>query len=373
MKYEIKNQRYTLNDNLCVNALVVGFSKKISIDEMLKNLHSIKETVPLLRSVLEEDASGYFFSETDEGFDYKIEECTNVNSWLSKQYNNPLKMEVGEFLRLAVYNQTTLVIFAHNIISDSRGLVNFAKAILLGTDNYTFIYDEEKQVKLNFLNQLRINKYKKLKSDTEVNTNIDKIKIKKISLKSDIVFSLCSSQGVSILSFFITVALSLSKAIRKELMIPFCAKEEDNIILVNNSLPIKFKRGLEPRLSFYDNCSQLDKLLKSFLKRRPYLIRSEILKNISPALIDKPLTNEKYYKFLHSDMYFDVLPTIEEDEILKTMSFYPSSSYISNGFGVSIIDDKITICSVLHNKEGEELFSAYHKTINLLSKNADFS
>jgi hypothetical protein len=201
--------------------------------------------------------------------------------------------------------------------------------------------------------------------------SLEKIKVKKISLKSDIVFTLCSSEGVSLLSFFITVALSLSKAVRKNIMIPFCSKLNEDLILVNDTYNIKFKRGLEPRLSFYDNCAEIDKLLKTFLKNKPFVLRNAILNTIPTKLIDNPLKSESVYKFLTSDMLFDVVPTIEEDSIIKSLSFYPSNTFIKNSFGITVVDDKVTICSIIHDKEGEELFASYQKTVNLLSNNAD--
>ncbi len=372
MKYEIRNQRYTINDDLSSNALVVGFVKKVTIEEMLNNLDSIKKLVPILTSVLSKDKDGYFFDVEKEGWSYTIEQCANVNSWLTKQFNSPLNLEKGEFLRLAVYKENTLLIFAHNIISDSRGLVNFAKAILLGVDNYIFDYKSEEKKEINFLTKLKAKKFKKLDDTDSVDNQVTKVKVKKVSLKSDIVFMLCSSNGVSLLSFFIAIALSLNKVERKSLMIPFCYKEFNDIVLVNDSANIKFKRGLEPRLKFYENCREIDKLFNSFVKRKPYLKRSEVLKRVSEKVIDKPFSNKTYNKFLSSDLYFDVIPTIEEDEILTTMSFYPSSSFVPNSFGISVIDDKITICSVLHDQEGEEFYKMYQQTINLLAKNADY-
>jgi hypothetical protein len=371
MKYEIKNHRYTISDNLAANALVVGFSKKIELKEIVSNFSAVKQLIPLLNTYLDFKDNTYFFNEEFDGFDYTIDQCSNINAWLTKQYNTPLNLEKGEFLRIALYNNTNLVIFAHTIISDSRGLVNLAKALILGVENFDFIYTQDDDAKVNFINKLRVKKYKKLEEEETVRNNIEKIKIKKITLKSNLIFNLCSSNGVSLLSFFVTVALSLSKSVRKEICIPFCSKTQDNIVLVNDSSNIKFKRGLEPRLSFYDNCSQLDKLFKNFVKYKPYLLRNSFLNNISPKVIDKPFSNKTYAKLLHSDLLFDALPTVENDEILTTMSFYPSSSFISNSFGVSIIDGKITICSILHDKEGEQLFSSYQQTINLLSKNAD--
>ncbi|MCY1151425.1 MAG: hypothetical protein PQJ45_02975 [Sphaerochaetaceae bacterium] len=371
MKYEIKNHRYTISDNLAANALVVGFSKKIELLELESNLAAVKQLIPLLNTHLDFKDNTYFFNEDFDGFNYKIDQCSNINAWLTKQYNNPLDLENGEFLRIALYNNSTLIIFAHTIISDSRGLVNLAKALILGVDDFEFIYTQDDDAKVNFINKLRVRKYKKLEQEQTEIESVGKIKIKKITLKSNLIFNLCSSNGVSLLSFFITVALSLSKSVRKEICIPFCSKTQDNIVLVNDSSNIKFKRGLEPRLSFYDNCSQLDKLFKSFIKYKPYLLRNSFLNNISPKVIDNPFSNKTYAKLLHSDLLFDALPTVENDKILTTMSFYPSSSFISNSFGVSIIDDKITICSILHDKEGEQLFSSYQQTINLLSKNAD--
>ncbi len=371
MKYEIKNHRYTISDNLAANALVVGFSKKIELKEIESNFAEVKKLIPLLNTCLDFKDNTYFFNEDFEGYNYNIDQCSNINAWLNKQYNNPLDLEKGEFLRIALYNNTNLVIFAHTIISDSRGLVNFAKALILGTENFDFIYTQDDDAKVNFINKLRVKKYKKLVEEELLEIDVEKIKIKKITLKSNLIFNLCSSNGVSLLSFFITVALSLSKSVRKEICIPFCSKLQDNIVLVNDSSHIKFKRGLEPRLSFYDNCRQLDKLFKSFVKYKPYLLRNSFLNNVSDKVIDKPFSNKTYSKLLHSDLFFDAIPTIENDEILTTMSFYPSTSFISNSFGVSIIDDKITICSILHDKDGEQLFTSYQQTINLLSKNAD--
>ncbi len=372
MKYRINSQRYSINDSLGASALVVGFAKKITIDEILSNFKDIRKIVPILNSCLRKKENIYYFDEDCAGYDYQIEDCSSVNPWLLKQYKLPLDLDNGEYLRIALSNDNTLIIYAHNIVSDSRGLVNFAKALLLGTKDFDFEYCEDIENKTNFLNMLSTNKYKKLKPTKALCNEIDKVKIKKVTLKSEIAFAICGSQGVSLLSFFVTVALSLSKVTRRSIVIPFCSKKQDNIILVNESSNIKFKRGLEPRLSFYENCTEIDKLFKSFLKRKPFLLRNEILNKISPSVIDKPFENEVYNKFLTSELFFDVLPTITEDEILTNLSYYPSSSFCSNSFGISVIDDKVTICSIIHNKEGEDLFAAYQQTINLLAKNADF-
>lgn len=372
MRYQLKNQIYSLNDNLSASALVVGFAKKVTIDELLSNLNLIKEKVPILNSKLvKSDESEYFFDDSIMGFDYKIENCENVNKWITTQYNIPLDLYNGEFLRLAINNQDTLVIFAHQIISDSRGLINFAKALLSSPENYDFEYCDYEEKKINFIAQLKANKLKKIVEEEPIKLDLDKIKVKKISLKSSIVYSLCSGHGISLLSFFVTVALSLSKAVRKDLVIPFCKKENENSMLSNGTSLIKFKRGLEPRLSFYDNCAEIDKLLKSFLKRQPHLTRDAILNQIPNDMKAKSLNNEHYFKFLSSDMLFDVLPTIDNDEVLTTLSYYPSSSFIENSFGISIIDDKVTICTILHDAKSQDLFNDYQKTINLISKNSD--
>jgi len=371
MKYELKNQRYTINDNLAANVLVVGFATKISKSELITNFSKIRDMVPLLNSKLVVTDNNCYFESNDINFEYTVEECENINNWINNQYNTPLKMSAGEFLRIALFKDNTLIVFAHNIISDSRGLVNFAKAIYQGTENFTFKYCEDQVAKIRFLDQIKVNKYKNPKQTSVEGLPLGKIKVKKISLKSDIVFTLCSSEGVSLLSFFISVALSLSKAVRKNIMIPFCSKLNEDIILVNDTYNIKFKRGLEPRLSFYDNCAEIDKLLKSFLKNKPFVLRNAILNTIPTELIDNPLKSESIFKFLTSDMLFDVVPTIEEDSIVKSLSFYPSNTFIKNSFGITVVDDKVTICSIVHDKDGEELFASYQKTINLLSKNAD--
>lgn len=370
MKYELKNQRYTINDNLAANVLVVEFATKINKLDLLTNFNKIREMVPLLNSKLIVTEENCYFESNQINFEYDIEDCENINNWINKQYNNPLRMSDGEFLRIALFKDNTLVVFAHNILSDSRGLVNFSKAIYAGPENFTFAYCEDQVSKIKFLEQIKVNKYKNLKESSVKDIPIEKIKIKKISLKSDIVFTLCSSEGVSLLSFFITVALSLSKSVRKNIMIPFCSKLSENIILVNDTSNIKFKRGLEPRLSFYDNCAEIDKLLKGFLKNKPFILRNAILNTISTKFIDNPITNESVIKFISSDMLFDIIPTIEEDNIIKSLSFYPSNTYIKNNFGITVVDDKVTICSIIHDKDGEELFASYQKTVNLLSKNA---
>lgn len=371
MKYELKNEIYSINDNLAVNTLVVGFATKISTDEILLNLNNIKELVPLLTMKLVENNSNYYFESTSNPFDYKLDICDNVNTWIVNQFKKPLDIFNGEFLRLALYNENSLVVFAHSIITDSRGLINFAKALLIGADSFDYKYTENKNEKLNLINKLKANRLKKLECCDEVQETQTKLKVKKIGMKSNIVYSLCGGAGISTLSFFLTIALSLNKTVRKSIKIPFCIKAADNDILVNDTYNIKFKRGLEPRLSFYDNAGEIDKLFKSYIKKQPYLQQNKILNQVPSNLKAYPTKNIEYLKYLQSELYLDVLPSVDDDEIIRTMQYYPSSSFYNNGFGICLVDDKITICSILHNEESEKLFSEYQRTINLISKNSD--
>lgn len=373
MKYELKNQIYSINDALSTNILVVGFATKISGNQILENLKKIKEFNPILSSQLVESNGNYYFDTDNGNFEYKIDNCDNVNTWISTQLKNPLDLFNGEFIRLAINNENTLIIMGHAIISDSRGLVNFAKALLQNPQQFDFSYNQDINKKLNFLNAIKANEFKRLKTSNQIELNNSKIKVKKISLKSKLVYSLCAGAGVSTLSFFLTVALSLNKTSRKSIQIPFCIKDNENDILINDTYNIKFKRGMEPRLSFYDNAGEIDKLFKSILKRKPYLSRNEIIKSVPNELKPFPTKNEKYLNYIKSEMFFDVLPSIDDDKLIRTLQYYPSSSFVTNGFGISIVDDTITICSIIHDDDGENFFKDYQKTINLISKNADLA
>ena len=85
----------------------------------------------------------------------------------------------------------------------------------------------------------------------------------------------------------------------------------------------------------------------------------------------EPAKNKDYLKLIQSDLYIDLLPSIDEDDIINTLQFYPSSSYFDNGFGITMVDDKINICSILHDSDSEKFYSDYQKTMNLISKKAD--
>ncbi len=371
MKYEIKNQLYSINDTLSVNTLVIGTKSKISENSILENLNNTISNIPLLSSKLNEKNNNYYFEKMTKHYSFKVEECQNINSWISNQLNKPLDLFNGEFLRLAIYKEASLIIFAHTLISDSRGLINFAKALLSKDYSYSFKYCENKQAKINFLKKIKANSIKNLKVIENIKQDTNKIKVKKISLNAPLVYSLCAGAGISTLSFFLTVALSLNKTDRKTIKIPYCVKDSDTDVLVNDSYIIKFKRGLEPRLSFYDNAGEIDKQFKSFVKNKPYLVQNEILNLAINELKLNPKKNNDYLKLIHSDIYIDLLPSIDEDDIINTLQFYPSSSYFDNGFGITMVDDKINICSILHDSDSEKFYSDYQKTMNLISKKAD--
>lgn len=371
MKNEIKNQLYSINDSIAANALVVGVTTKITSAKILENLNKIINDIPLLSSKLIEDNNNFYFDFNENNLPIAIDNCDNINSWINSQYNKPLDIYNGEFLRLAIYKETSLIIFAHELLSDSRGLVNFAKALLSEDFAYTYQYSENKEVKLNILNKIKANSIKKLKVENAEEKKENKIKVKKLSINSPLVYSLCAGAGISTLSFFLTVALSLNKTARKSIKIPYCVKESDTDVLVNNSYIIKFKRGLEPRLSFYDNAGEIDKQFKSFIKNKPFLQQNALLDLASNDIKLNPLKNKEYLKLIESDIYLDLLPSIDEDEFINTLQFYPSSSYYSNGFGITMVDDKINICSILHDSDSEKFFADYQKTMNLISKKAD--
>jgi len=371
MKYEIKNQLYSIKDTLSTNTLVIGTTNKIYEKTILDNLNNLIINIPILSSKLIIENNSYYFEQMNNPFSYQIEDCQNINSWINSQLNKPLDILNGEFIRLAIYKETTLIIYAHSLISDSRGLLNFSKALLSKDYSYSYKYCNNEKVKINFLKKLKANNVKKYKIVENIDKKNIKIKVKKLSLNAPLIYSLCAGAGISTLSFFLTVALSLNKTDRKTIKIPYCVKESDTDVLVNDSFIIKFKRGLEPRLSFYDNAGEIDKQFKSFVKNKPYLIQNELVNLAINELKLEPAKNKDYLKLIQSDLYIDLLPSIDEDDIINTLQFYPSSSYFDNGFGITMVDDKINICSILHDSDSEKFYSDYQKTMNLISKKAD--
>jgi hypothetical protein len=371
MKYEIKLNRNTLKDGLCANALSVGFKGKRSFEDINKRLVKVLKSNPLTCSkvVIENDVA--CFKSIDIPY-INFEEIKQSDKvWITKQYSIPLKMDEGELIRFALVGENTFVIYFHPLLSDSRGIVNFARNVLSVDEvlETPFYFPEIKDVKLSIIDKSVRNSLLKAKKD-KVEKDIDAIKLKSVSLKSDIIFRICSGESVTMLSFFITTAISLNKTKRKKITIPYCRKENYEDQLINDSTIFSFKRGFEPRLSFYENAGEIDKLFESIITKKTYAKRAEILKDVPLEFLEKPEERKKILQYLESDLQFDILPTVDEDDVLNTLSFFPSSSFVKNNFGISAVGDRITISTVLHNKEGEDYFSDFSKTINLLSKEA---
>lgn len=371
MSTELKNFKSDIVDKLAVNALSVGFSGKLSYDEIKKNLTKILKQIPLTCSRLVDKKGFYSLEPIDSPFINFSQTKLSEKVWISRQMEKPFDMFNGEFIRFGLLGDNNLIIYAHPIISDSRGLIALAKAILDKDYEYnseSFYFPSIEDTKLSLLNKIKFNKLKKI-SKNEEKDQCKSVRVKTVSLKSDIIYALCSSEGVSMLSFFIITALSLSKVDRKKINIPFCKKDNFDDLLINDSPIFSFKRGLEPRLSFYDNCEQLDKYLVSVKSKKPYEQRKLLLSLLSDEN-NNPFMNENLFKYLFANMQFDILPQLNEDSVVKTMNFYNSSSFTSTSFGICAVDDRITISAILHDDEGEKLFSDYQATVNLLAKNA---
>lgn len=369
MKYEIKLNRNTLKDGLSANALSVGFKGKRTFEDIKERLGKILKSYPLTCSKVIMDQYGASFQSIDTPFVNLIEANQSDKVWITKQYSIPLKIDEGELIRFALLGENTFVIYYHPLLSDSRGIINFARAVLSEDefDGAQFYFPETKDIKLSLIDKAHKKSLEKAKED-KIDIDINPVRLKSVSLKSDIIFRICSGERVTMLSFFIVTALSLNKTARKKLTIPYCRKDNYEDFLINDSTFFSFKRGFEPRLSFYENAGEIDKLFESIISKQSYEKRAAILKDVPFKYFDNPEARKKLYNYLESDLQFDILPTINEDELINTLVFYPSSSYVKNNFGISAIDDRITISTVLHNKEGEDFFSDFYKTINLLSK-----
>lgn len=371
MNYEIKLNRNTLKDGLSANALSVGFKGKRSFEEIKERLVKILKSYPLTSSKIVIDNDIALFKSIDIPYINFVEVKQSDKVWITQQYSIPLRMDEGELIRFALVGENTFVIYYHPILSDSRGILNFAKNVLSLDDiiDAPFYFPELKDVKLSFIDKRKRNSLVKAKED-KVDNEINPVKLKSVSLKSDIIFRICSGESVTMLSFFITTAISLNKTTRKKITIPYCRKDNYEDQLINDSTVFSFKRGFEPRLSFYENAGEIDKLFESIIRRKSYSKRAAILNEVPFEYFDNPETRKNLFEYLESAFQFDILPTLNEDELINTLSFYPSSSYVNNNFGISAVDERITISTVLHNKEGEDFFSDFSKTINLLSKEA---
>jgi hypothetical protein len=371
MKYEIKLNRNTLKDGLSANAISVGFKGKRTFEDIKEKLVKILKSYPLTCSkvVIEKDVAS--FQSIDTPYVNIIEDNQSDKIWITKQYGIPLKMDEGELIRFALLGENTFVVYYHPLLSDSRGILNFAKNVL-SEDQFEespFYFPEIKDVKLSIIDKATKQSLVKAK-ENKIEIDINPVKLKSVSLKSDIIFRICSGERVTMLSFFIVTALSLNKTTRKKLSIPYCRKDNYEDQLINDSTVFSFKRGFEPRLSFYENAGEIDKLFESIISKKSYEKRAAILQDVPLKYFDNPEARKKILNYLESDLQFDILPTLNEDELINTLGFYPSSSYIINNFGICAVDDRITISTVLHNKVGEEFFSDFTKTINLLSKEA---
>lgn len=375
MSYEIKLNRFTLKDELAANALSIGFKGKKTFEEIRANIEIALSQNPLTCSkVVLNDGVPYF--EKIDRPNINFEAVTQTDKvWITKQYSKPLNIGEGELLRFALVGENTFVIYYHPILSDSRGMVTFARRIISGDleSSTDFYFPEIKDTKLSLIDKQVKRSLEKAKNTDVVfdeETEFSSIKLKSVSLKSDIVYRICSAENITMLSFFITTALSLNKTKRKKLLIPYCRKNNNEDSLINDSVLFSFKRGFEPRLSFYDNGGEIDKLFESIIIKKSYEKREAILEGISQENLNDPTKIQKLYDFLHADLMFDVLTSIDEDDIINTMNYYPSSSYVTNNFGISAVGGRLIISTVLHNKEGEDFFGIFSTTINLLAKEA---
>lgn len=371
MKYEINLNKDTLDDELSANVVSIGFKGKRSFDSLKERLIAILKNNPLTSSkVVIENNKAYFESIKIPYVNFEqVKQSEKV--WITNQYSIPFKMEEGELIRFALIGENIFVIYYHPLLSDSRGIVNFAKNILSDQEISTtpFYSPKVDDVKLSIFDKNLKKSLLKAKKDN-VERNIDSVKLKSVSLKSDIVFRICSGERVTMLAFFVATALSLKKTQRKKITIPYCRKENNEDQLINDSTIFSFKRGFEPRLSFYENAGEIDKYFESIISKKSYDKRSSIIKDIPLEYLKDPSLRKKIHSFISSDLQFDILPTIDEDDFINTLSFYPSSSNVKNNFGISAVGDRITISTVVHDKESEQFFSDFSKTINLLSKEA---
>jgi len=371
MKYEIKLNRYTLKDGLSANALSVGFKGKRTFEDIKERLIKILKSYPLTCSKVVIENDGAFFESIDTPYVNLVEVTQSDKVWITKQYSIPLKINEGELIRFALVGENSFVVYYHPLLSDSRGILNFAKNVLSEDEVYDvpFYFPEIKDVKLSLVDKGVKKSLVKAKED-KIENEIDSVKLKSVSLKSDIIFRICSGESVTMLSFFIATAISLNKTTRKKITIPYCRKDNYEDQLINDSTVFSFKRGFEPRLSFYENAGEIDKLFESIISKKSYEKRAAILEEVPLNYFDNPGLRKKLFHFLESDFQFDILPTLDEDEIINTLSFYPSSSYVKNNFGISAVNERLTISTVLHDKVGDDFFSDFSKTINLLSKEA---
>jgi hypothetical protein len=371
MKYEIKLNRYTLKDGLSANALSVGFKGKRTFEDIKERLIKILKRYPLTCSKVVIENDGAFFESIDTPYVNLVEVTQSDKVWITKQYSIPLKINEGELIRFALVGENSFVVYYHPLLSDSRGILNFAKNVLSEDEVYDvpFYFPEIKDVKLSLVDKGVKKSLVKAKED-KIENEIDSVKLKSVSLKSDIIFRICSGESVTMLSFFIATAISLNKTTRKKITIPYCRKDNYEDQLINDSTVFSFKRGFEPRLSFYENAGEIDKLFESIISKKSYEKRAAILEEVPLNYFDNPGLRKKLFHFLESDFQFDILPTLDEDEIINTLSFYPSSSYVKNNFGISAVNERLTISTVLHDKVGDDFFSDFSKTINLLSKEA---
>ncbi|MBK5200212.1 MAG: hypothetical protein JJE21_01620 [Spirochaetaceae bacterium] len=370
MSYEIILNRYTLGDESAANALSVGFGGSRSFDDINKNLERALSLYPLTCSTINIEKGKPYFKKKDKPLINFERVSQSDKVWITKQIAIPFDLKNGEFLRFALAGENNFVIYAHPIISDSRGLVAFAKAVLSKEYVSTeFYFPKVDDIHLNIADKFKLRSLIRSKG---INILSDKapLKLKSVSLKSEIIFRLCSGEKVSLLSFFITTALSLNKTKRKKIAVPYCEKDNFDDILINDSRIFAFNRGFEPRLKFYDNAGEIDKFFESIISKKSYRKNSFLFSKLSDNNLDNPIKSKKVYNYIHSDMCFDVLNTINDDDIIKTLRFYPSSSFIDNNFGICVVDNAITISTVLHNEKGEKLFNDFQSTINLLSKEA---
>lgn len=372
MNYEIILNKYTLSDKSAFNALSIGFCGSKSYEKIYSNIEKALTLYPLTCSNICIEDGKLFFEKKDKPtikFE-KISESDKV--WITKQSKIPFDYINGEFLRFALSGENNLIIYAHPVISDSRGLISFGKSVLMNEFIPTeFYFPNINDAHLNLLDNLKIGSLNNtLNNIHNTNNNEDSFKLKSICLKSDIIFRLCSRESVSLLSFFITTALSLNKTKRIKISVPICEKDNYDDILINDTRVYDFKRGFEPRLKFYDNAGEIDKLFQSIISKKKYLKKTYILSKLFANYFGDVLNNKKVCNYLHSDLSFDVLNTINDDDIIKTLSYYPSSSFVDNNFGICAVDNRITISTVLHNEKGENLFKDFQTTLNLLSKEA---
>ncbi|MCH3916579.1 MAG: hypothetical protein LKE40_03725 [Spirochaetia bacterium] len=353
--------------------LVASYAVKLTAEEVQERLARLLASQISTKSIFAViENRTCIRKETEKSLYEFIETTSSVHAWIKKEIEtHPFDPFVGPLFRCCYNPNGRLVLMAHPLVADAPALVALAKAMVMDdvlTDSDTF-HPWPVMNKLPLLQSLKLHKIPAITCDfPQGPEHLQEIKVRSFSVDATTIFSLCSKERISVLSFFICIALSLNQGLRMKFSIPLSLRESDDTSLADLSPTFRFVRGFDHKITFYDNCRGIDRILARAFPSKQYLLRSTELSLPSLSVCADPTCSKETKTLFLDDFLIDRVSDFEIEKPFNSLEYYTSSSYVRNSFGITGNGDSLTISTIVHDKVGDSLVSSYQKTLGVVSK-----